>query len=250
MVDVKRIAELLEESKYTVSISGVGMSAENGYAVLRDGEESYEIEQEYGYSFEEIFHSRFFTTHPEEFYRFYRSYMLSQLDIPPGEGYASLAELERMGLMQMTLTKRVFGLPKRAGCKHVIDIYGTILQHYCPRCGTEYSLEYVRNSKGVAYCTQCNTAIRPRAHFYGEMIDNKTMTNASEEIMKTDVLLVLGTNLGTDICKRFVKFYEGSKIVLINEEKHYTDKYADYIIYGRVDEILPEITAELRSRRG
>ena len=48
----KNILQLLEESKYTVAISGKEMFLENGYPGVRDGEESYEIEQKYGYSAE------------------------------------------------------------------------------------------------------------------------------------------------------------------------------------------------------
>jgi len=224
------------------------MQSENGYSILRDGEESYEIEQEYGYSMEEMFHSRFFMTHTEEFYEFYRKHFLAQLDIPPGEGYKCLAELERMGKVQSVITKRVYGLPERAGCKNVIEIYGSILRHYCTRCGKEYDLDYVRNSKGVARCEKCNVPLRPRAQFYGEQIDNQVFTKATDEIVNADVLMVLGTTLGSDVCRRFVKYYEGNKIILINEDHHYTDKMADYIIYGRVDEVLPEIVEELKKR--
>ena len=58
----KNILQLLEESKYTVAISGKEMFLENGYPGVRDGEESYEIEQKYGYSAEEILSSAFYAT--------------------------------------------------------------------------------------------------------------------------------------------------------------------------------------------
>ncbi|MEG1716467.1 MAG: NAD-dependent deacetylase, partial [Lachnospiraceae bacterium] len=58
----KSLQQMLEESKYTVVLSGFGMLVESGYPGLRDGDESYEIEQKYGYSTEEIFHSSFYNT--------------------------------------------------------------------------------------------------------------------------------------------------------------------------------------------
>ena len=43
---VNILGQMLRESNYTVALSGYGMIAENDYPALRDGEVSYEIEQE------------------------------------------------------------------------------------------------------------------------------------------------------------------------------------------------------------
>ena len=40
----KNILHILRDSRYTVVLSGAGLMAESGYPLLRDGEESYEIE--------------------------------------------------------------------------------------------------------------------------------------------------------------------------------------------------------------
>ena len=41
------ILQILENSRYTVVLTGSGMLLESGYPLLRDGEESYEIENKY-----------------------------------------------------------------------------------------------------------------------------------------------------------------------------------------------------------
>ena len=46
----KDLLKILKESKYTTVLSGFEMLQENGYPAIRDGEESYDIEQKYGYS--------------------------------------------------------------------------------------------------------------------------------------------------------------------------------------------------------
>ena len=63
------ILQILENSRYTVALTGAGMLIESGYPLLRDGEESYEIENRYGYSFEEIFSSGFYSARKELFFR-------------------------------------------------------------------------------------------------------------------------------------------------------------------------------------
>ena len=55
----KTLSEILKESRHTTVLSGFGMLLESGYPAIRDGDESYEIEQRYGYSVEEIFSSSF-----------------------------------------------------------------------------------------------------------------------------------------------------------------------------------------------
>ena len=85
----------------------------------------------------------------------------SALDIPPGKGYLEMAELEEKGLFQTIITRRVFGLPERAGCKNVINLHGSVYENYCPHCGKKYPVEYIREAKRVPLCTECNAPIRP-----------------------------------------------------------------------------------------
>lgn len=237
----KSLKQILEESRYTVVLSGFGMLLENGYPALRDGEESYEIEEKYGYSMEEIFHSAFYSTRKEVFYDFYRNEILSALSIPPGIGYLAMARLEELGLVQTVITRRIYGLPDRAGCKHVINLHGSVYDNYCPHCGKVYSVEDIRDSAKVPLCTECNTPIRPKVCLFGEMVDNAVITKAAEEIAKADVLLVLGTNLKTYLCQQLIGYYGGDKLILINSEEHFSDKCADLVIHSRVDETLDKL---------
>ena len=55
----KNILQILKDSSYTVVLSGAGLMAESGYPLLRDGKESYEIEEKYGYSFARDIQQRF-----------------------------------------------------------------------------------------------------------------------------------------------------------------------------------------------
>ena len=63
----KNILHILQNSRHTVVLSGAGLMAESGYPLLRDGAESYDIEEKYGYSFEEIFSSGFYAARKELF---------------------------------------------------------------------------------------------------------------------------------------------------------------------------------------
>ena len=97
------ICQILKKSRYTVALSGFGMLVESGYPAIRDGGESYDIEQKYGYSTEEIFSSSFFSTRKPQFYDFYRKEILSALDTPPGKGFYEMARLEGWGFCRPLL---------------------------------------------------------------------------------------------------------------------------------------------------
>ncbi len=235
----------LRRSTYTTVLSGYEMLFESGYPSLRDGEETYDIEQKYGYTPEEILTSSFYNSRTEQFFEFYREVVLGAIDIQPGTGFLDMAELERRGLFQTIITRRLFGLPERAGCKNVINLHGSVYNNYCPHCGRRYSVDYIRNSKKVPLCEACNSVVRPKITLFGEMVDNQVITRAAEEISKADVLLVLGTNLSASLCSQLIKYYEGDKLVLIYPEYHFSERYADIVIHQRVDDALQQLRKEL-----
>lgn len=239
------LLQILQESKYTTVLSGFGMLLESGYPSLRDGEKSYDIEQKYGYSMEEMFSSAFYSTRKVQFFDFYRNELLSQLDKPPGKGFFLMAEMERRGLFQSIITRRIFGLPKRAGCKNVIELHGSVYDNFCPHCGRKYPMEYIRDSVRVPLCENCKTPVRPKVCLFGEMVDNGVITRAAEEIQKAEVLLVLGTTLSSHLCSQLIDYYDGDKLILVNENSHYADRFADIVIHERADEMLERIRKEL-----
>jgi NAD-dependent deacetylase len=239
------LLQILQESRYTTVLSGFGMLLESGYPSLRDGEKSYDIEQKYGYSMEEMFSSSFYSTRKVQFFEFYRKELLSHLDKPPGKGFFAMAELERRGLFQSIITRRIFGLPGKAGCKNVIELHGNVYDNFCPHCGRKYPMEYIRDSVRVPLCESCKTPVRPRVCLFGEMVDNAVITRAAEEIQKAEVLLVLGTTLSSHLCSQLIDYYEGDKLILVNEEPHHADRFADIVIHERVDEMLERLQREL-----
>lgn len=241
----KAIADILRQSKYTVVMSGIGMLFESGYPGLRDGEVSYDIESKYGYSVDELMNSGVFATRKELFYEFYRNEILVNMDKPPGAGFDYLRILQDKGLIDSIITRRIFGLPMRAGCRNVIDLHGNIYHNYCTHCGKEYPVEYIRDSKKIPICTECKSVVRPGVVLFGEMVDNTVITRAAQEVQKADVLLALGTNLNAALCRQLIHYYEGNKLILITKKEHFSDKKADIVVHSRVDEGLKHILEEL-----
>lgn len=240
----KNMLQILKDSTYTVVLSGTGLLGESGYPLLRDGAESYEIEGKYGYSFEEIFSSGFYSARKDLFFRFYKEVILKAMETPPGKGFLALKTLQDHGLIHSIITRRIAALEERAGCTNVVNMKGTVYDNVCPSCGRHYSMEYVRDAKGVPLCEKCLVAIRPQVCLFGEMIDNGIMTRAAYEVEKADVLLVLGSNLTTPLCSQMLQYYTGSNLILVTDSEHYSDEKADIVVYGRCDEFLSGLAAE------
>ncbi len=240
----KNILQILRDSWYTVVLSGAGLMAESGYPLLRDGKESYEIEEEYGYSFEEIFSSSFYSARKELFFRFYKEFILKAVEVPPGKGFYAMKTLQDYGLIDSIITRRIAALEERAGCTNVLNMKGTVFDNICPSCGRKYSADYMRKAKGVPLCENCLVAIRPQVCLFGEMIDNGVMTRAAEEVEKADVLLVLGASLTSPLCSQLLQYFTGKELILVTDTEHYSDQRADIVIYGRSDEFLSGMLSE------
>lgn len=238
------ILQILREGRYTVVLSGIGLMAESGYPLLRDGAESYEIEDKYGYSYEEIFSSGFYSARKELFFRFYKEVILKAVEIPPGKGFHMLKKLQDCGLVDSIITRRVAGLEDRAGCGNVVNMKGTVFDNVCPSCGKHYPVEYIRESKNVPLCEKCLVALRPQVCLFGEMIDNGIMTKAAGEVEKADALLVLGASLNSPLCSQLLQYYTGTELILVTGSEHYTDQRADFVVYGRCDEFLERLADE------
>ena len=160
-----------------------------------------------------------------------------------------MARLEQEGVFQTIITRRLFHLPTRAGCRNVIELHGSIFRNYCAHCGREYPVEYIRNTEKIPLCGTCGQPVRPGVILFGEMVDNQVITRAATEMQKADVLLVLGTNLKSFLCSQLTGYYEGNKLIVIDGEDHFSNAGADIFWQSRVDDALAEIITEMEKDR-
>ncbi len=131
----------------------------------------------------------------------------------------------------------------------MINLHGSVYENYCPHCGKKkYPVEYIREAKRVPLCTECNAPIRPGVCLMGEKVDNKVITKKQPMKSKKRMfcLFFLGTNLKTYLCTQLINYYEGDKLIVVNPEPHFSDKYADILVSERVDITLEKILKRIR----
>ncbi len=237
---ISQLKKMLDQSKYVVALCGSGMMEEGDSLGIKKQERAYEIEETYGYSADELFTSAFYNTRPELFFKFYRQEILLGKPKDTESGHV-LAAMEKAGKLQCVITSNVYEMSQRAGCKNVINLHGSIYDNKCPRCGRKYPVEYILNAKRVPICETCNIPVRPQISLFGEMIDSQRMTKATVEIDRADVLLLLGTNVDSEVFGQYIKYFKGNWMIIIHQRPHFKDRVADLVIIDQPRNVLPEL---------
>lgn len=243
---ITELKKIISNSRYIVSFCGSGMLMESGILNVREQSRAYEIEQKYGYSPEEIMSSSFYSTRPEKFYEFYRRELLTDPQIP-GESFYALAKLQEVAPVKSIITSDIYSYPDIAGCRNVIELHGNIHSNQCDKCGAIYNGQYIRSSLGRPRCGKCGGSIRPGIILFGDMVNNRLMTRAATEISHADTILFLGSTLKSDLAERYVKYFEGEKLILINPEEDFYDDKADIAIHAPISETLHELNRYLET---
>lgn len=237
---IEMLRRVLDQSSYTVVLLGSQIKEEAGFYGLKSAEKAYEIEKKYKTSPDYIFSSVYYNTRTDQFFDFYKNEIIRE-DIEPTESSYALAAMERAGKVQCIVSNDVFELSQRAGCQNVINLRGSIYRNQCLHCGKEYSIDYIRKAKGVPLCEVCNSVIRPGVYLFGEMLDSRLMTKTAEEVEKADVLLMVGTDLDSETFQNYLKYFGGSKLVVIHEKEHYMDQNADIVFVDQPKNVLPKL---------
>lgn len=236
---IERLKKILQESSYTVALCGSGMMEEGGFIGIKKQDKAYDIEKRYGHCVEELYSSTYYNTRPELFFNFYKNEMIRNMPQDTATGPA-LAAMERAGKLQCVINSNIYDRPGRGGCKHVINLHGSIYQNQCPRCKREYPLSYIMNdARHVPLCKICNIPVRPMISLYGEMVDSQNMTQTTEEVTKAETLLLLGTTLASEVFHQYIQYFGGKYLIIIHKEKHYLDENASMVILDHPMNVLP-----------
>ena len=232
------LKQIIEESNYTVAICGSHMLEECGLYGLKSQEHAFQMEAKYGFSPERIFTNIYFTNRTAQFYDFFRAELLSK-PIEPGPSAYALAAMERAGKIQSIITGNLFDLEQKAGCRNVIHLHGTLNEYVCSHCKKTYTKEEIQKTSGVPHCSSCGAVIRPKVLFFGEMLDSNLMTRTTQEIEKADVLLLLETNIDSELYSHYIKYFSGGRLVIIHAHEHRLDYKADLLILDQPQNVLP-----------
>lgn len=235
---IKKLQEMIDDSKRIVFFGGAGVSTESNIPDFRSADGIYH--QSYKYSPEEVVSHSFFMRNTEAFYDFYKEKMMI-LDAKPNPAHLKLAELETAGKLTAVVTQNIDGLHQAAGSKKVYELHGSIMRNYCMDCHTFYDAEYVKNAEGIPCCEKCGGTIKPDVVLYEEGLDSTIVNGAIRAIADADMMIIGGTSLIVYPAASFIDYFRGKYLVVINKSETGRAVHTDLTIHAPIGEVLSQI---------
>ncbi|AGK61035.1 NAD-dependent protein deacetylase, SIR2 family [Archaeoglobus sulfaticallidus PM70-1] len=249
MEGIKKISQMLNESKYAVVFTGSGISAESGIPTFRGVDGLWKK-----YNPEEVASIYGFKRNPSAFWEFAKELILKS-NAEPNPAHYAIAELEREGVVKAVITQNIDMLHQRAGSRRVLELHGSMNYVDCLDCEAVYEWEYIAKilKERQPVCEKCGGEfLKPRVVFFGEPLSYDVLTSAMEEARKADLFLVIGSSLVVypaaslpEIAKK-----SGAKLALINLEPVEKDFIFDVVVYGKAGEVMKKVLEEFKKLRG
>lgn len=234
---ISLLKKWIADSDNIVFFGGAGVSTESGIPDFRSVDGLYHLK--YDYPPETILSHGFFMKKTEDFYSFYRDKMI-YANAKPNITHLKLAQLEDQGKLRAVVTQNIDGLHQKAGSKKVLELHGSVYRNYCMDCHRFYSLDKIKNSKGIPTC-ECGGIIKPDVVLYEEGLDDATVSEALRVITQAEVLIIGGTSLSVYPASGLIRYYNKNKMVLINKSVTSYDKEADLLIQAGLGEVFSDI---------
>ncbi|MGQ9722093.1 MAG: SIR2 family NAD-dependent protein deacylase [Candidatus Jordarchaeum sp.] len=245
--EILGVARLIKGAKKVVVLTGAGISVESGIPDFRGPDGLWKR-----YSPDKVGTITSFLSNPEEWWKMAQEIAPVLFNAQPNLGHFALAELEKMGKVEAIITQNIDGLHQKAGSKKVVEVHGNVRSASCVECRKKHSIEYVISEVGkgnyMPQCTDCGGVVKVDVVMFGEMLPEEAISEAYRLAQECDLLLVVGSSLVVYPVAALpgMALNRGAKTVIINMEKTGYTKYANYHIYGKAGEVLPQIVEALK----
>lgn len=197
-----------------------------------------------------------FRLNPNNFYDWIRPMVDTLIHAEPNSAHRALAELERLGYLQVVITQNIDDLHQRAGSRRVLELHGHLREATCVRCYKKVPVDpaivHLLLSGQVPHCNECGGVLKPDVILFGEQLPIRVLNQAMDEARRCDLMLVAGSSLevtpAADI--PFLAVDCGAKAIIVNLEPTPFDSRADVVIHGDVAEILPRLVETVSEMGG
>ena len=237
MIKLDTFKQWVRESSRIVFFGGAGVSTESGIKDFRSKDGLFA--QKFDYPPETIISHSFYQQNPAYFFRFYRERMLP-LGFEPNMTHKVLADWERQGKLLAVVTQNIDGLHQKAGSKRVYELHGSVHRNYCTRCGAFYPGEFIKETDGIPYC-RCGGVVKPDVVLYEESLDQRVLEQSVNAIAQADLLIVGGTSLTVYPAAGLLRYYGGSRLVLINRDETPYDSATDLVFHDPIGSIFSQL---------
>ena len=176
------------------------------------------------------------------------------IEANPSPAHQSVAELELILNVDCVFTLSTDGLHARAGSNSVIELCGTMHWVTCTSCGKDFRTEQVLSllgeDKKIPTCEVCGKdLLKPPVSFPGQPLPHWELREAWMRLHSCELFIVIGAVLDNSPFSSLqtLASESGAKIVIINTRESEADNYADAVLYGDPNVILPHFVKKIKS---
>lgn len=242
------LVQRLAQARRVAVLTGAGISAESGVPTFRDPGGLWKQ-----FKPEELANVNAFLANPELVQGWYRHRREVVERVSPNPGHTALAELERLvtarGGEFLISTQNVDGLHQRAGSKNVVELHGSIVTSRCIDC---HQPAPGPSDDALARCPICDGLIRPDVVWFGEMLPEAAIEQASLSAQRADVYLSIGTSSVVYPAAGLPQMAKqaGAFVAEINPTPSEIAWRLDEQVRGAAGEVLPELVRTVKSEEG
>ena len=181
---IKKAAQLLQESKLAVVLTGAGISTPSGIPDFRSSENGLWEK----FNPMEVASLSVFRVRPENFFNWFRPMAKTIFDALPNPAHKALAKLGELGHIKEIITQNVDGLHQKAGSKIVHEIHGTMSSMTCMSCrkkhdSKEFIHPYIKEGI-IPHCKECGAILKPDVILFGEQLPIRVWRTVKQLVKK------------------------------------------------------------------
>jgi len=241
-------AELMQQAKRIVALTGAGISTESGIPDFRSPGSIWLQQPPVSY------HD--FISKPEARQRYWESRRNLSAQVAgarPNAAHLALAELERKQLLQAIITQNFDGLHHDAGNKaeRIVELHGTSRAAACTLCGKRSSIKELQQRIDAGEidpgCPDCGGFLKSATILFGQRVPASELARARELATACDLFLVVGSSLKVTPAATLprIALENNIPLIIINLQPTPLDDYADVVIHEKAGVVLPPLVASL-----
>ncbi len=227
---IEKLYNAIEESNFTVAITGAGISLSAG-----------------GVSFDDMISSMgpgvlmSGDRDPDEMYKaLYRTFLSAAFDHGPTVTHKALARLEEMGKLQGIITTNEDCIHTIAGSKNVAELEGGYQVNTCENCGYQIFDYEIWKQGHMPVCPKCGGMMLPYDLYSHAGLWEPAVKKAREWISQAELILIIGTN-GYYGSVYWNYRRRNAEIIQINPGRTGFDRTADLNIHRDADSVFEEL---------
>jgi NAD-dependent deacetylase len=242
-------AELMQQAKRIVVLTGAGISTESGIPDFRSPGSIWQQQPPVSY--------QDFISKPEARRQYWQTRHRLSTQVAaarPNAAHRALAELELRQVLLGVITQNFDGLHQDAGHppQHVIELHGTSRFAACTLCGRRSSMAELQQRIDAGEvdpcCPVCGGFLKSATILFGQRVPETELARARTLASACDLFLVVGSSLkvvpAAALPRQALK--RNVPLIIVNLQPTPFDDYADVVIHEKAGLVLPPLVTMTR----